>query len=449
MFLLLGAAFALKSAFYPFHTWLPRAHAAAPAHVSALMSGVIHKAGLFAFLRFALLLGAPEEWMGWSVLAFGALSAVLGVLYAATQRDLKRLLGYSSTENVGIAAMGFGLAMLGTTWGAPELVALGLAGGLLHVLNHALFKCLLFYAAGSVYAAAHTVNVERLGGLLRPLPATGALFLLGALAISGLPPLNGFTSEILVYAGLLDAAAPSASARAALVCAAALLAFVGAVGALSMVRAFGVAFLGSPRDPTVVVRHEAPAPMLGAMAAHAAGVVLVGLVPAAGLALVMPVVDAVPAAAGAAGVVGAVTGPMAWASRALAVGLVGVGVLGWLSGRNARTSVTWGCGYAAPNPRMQYTASSFADPFVRLFAALVDRRERGVRHDGVFPPEHERFESSIADAVEGRIFEVLGRGEHVFHRVAASVPEEPRFAFAAGLVTLLVVLGAVISGGAP
>ena len=193
------------------------------------MSGVIHKAGLFAFLRFLLVMGKPEEWMGWTLLVGGAASAFFGVLYTSVQRDLKRLLGYSSTENVGVAAMGFGVGCLGMTWGKPALVALGFGGGLFHLFNHALFKCLLFYAAGAIYRATHTVDLERLGGLLRRLPQTGWLFLLGGVAISALPPLNGFMSELIIYSGLLSGAAPSASANAALVTAAALLAFVGAV----------------------------------------------------------------------------------------------------------------------------------------------------------------------------------------------------------------------------
>lgn len=285
-FLLLGTSFALKSAFFPFHTWLPRAHSAAPAHVSALMSGVIHKAGLFAFLRFTLLMGRPEEWMGWGVLCFGAVSAFFGVLYTSAQRDLKRLLGYSLTENVGIAAMGFGVGYLGLAWGTPTLVVLGFAGGLLHIFNHALFKCLLFYGAGAVYRAKHSVNLERLGGLVRKMPRTAVLFLVGGLAIAAVPPLNGFVSEFAVYAGLLSGVAPSPLANAALVCAAALLAFVGAVSALSIVRAFGVAFLGQPRDPLLHAPAEAPPSMLGPMYVHAAGIVAVGLVPQLGLKVI-------------------------------------------------------------------------------------------------------------------------------------------------------------------
>jgi hydrogenase-4 component B len=202
VFLLLLASFALKSAFFPFHSWLPRAHAAAPAHVSALMSGVIHKAGLYALVRFVLLMGQPDEWMGWFLLGFGALSALIGAFYTVGQRDLKRLLGYSSTENVGIAGMGLGIGCLGLTWGNATLVAVGFAGALMHVLNHAFFKCQLFYAASAVYQAAHGVDMERLGGLARLMPWTAVSFLVGGIAISALPPFNGFASEFLIYTGL-------------------------------------------------------------------------------------------------------------------------------------------------------------------------------------------------------------------------------------------------------
>ncbi|MBL0276245.1 MAG: proton-conducting membrane transporter [Anaeromyxobacter sp.] len=285
-FVLLVTSFGLKSAFFPFHTWLPRAHSAAPAHVSALMSGVIHKAGLFGLLRFTLLLGTPEDWMGWYVLAFSALSALAGVLYTTTQRDLKRLLGYSSTENVGIAGMGFGVGTLGLAWHQPALVALGFGGGLLHLLNHAFFKCLLFYAAGAIYRSTHTVDLERLGGLARRLPWTAGFFLLGGLAISALPPLNGFVGEFLIYAGLLGQGAPPGVERGLFTIVAALLAFVGGVSALAMTRAFGLAFLGSPRDPRLHCEGEVPLTMRLPMALHAVGVLALGLLPGLGLALV-------------------------------------------------------------------------------------------------------------------------------------------------------------------
>lgn len=444
IFLLLGVAFGLKSAFFPFHTWLPRAHAAAPAHVSALMSGVIHKAGLFAFLRFTLLIGRPEEWMGWSVLAFGALSAFFGVLYTSTQRDLKRLLGYSSTENVGIAAMSFGVGYLGWTWGAPTLVACGFAGGLLHLLNHAVFKCLLFYAAGSVYRATHTVDLERLGGLAKRLPLTAALFLLGGLAISALPPFNGFVSELVIYSGLLSGSAPTRQGNMVLVAAAAGLAFVGAVSAFSTSRAFGIGFLGAPRDETVVVTTEADATMHLPMVLHAFGILVLGVAPAAGLWLVAPAVALFPTNGAASSVLEPLA-PAIVANRVLAVLLaLAVGVA-WMRRRAARLSVTWGCGYTAPSPRMQYTASSVSEQLARLFDAFMPALRRERLPLEIFPAEPGRLATHHPDAVERRMFEVLDQAEDVVVQASARIPEQPRFAFAAGLLVLLVI-GILIFG---
>jgi hydrogenase-4 component B len=449
-FLLLGVSFALKSAFFPFHAWLPRAHSAAPAHVSALMSGVIHKAGLFAFLRFVLFVGRPEEWMGWTILVFGAASAACGVLYTSVQRDLKRLLGYSSTENVGIAAMGFGVGCLGLAWGVPALVAAGFVGGLLHLFNHALFKCLLFYAAGAVYRATHTVDLERLGGLLRRLPGTGWLFLLGGLAISALPPLNGFVSEVVIYSGLLSGAAPSPSARAALVCAAALLAFVGAVSALSIVRAFGVAFLGSPRDPTVHVSGPTPRLMTVPMVLHAIPIVVIGAFPVASLAITRGAAALFGTSAGTAadvasdaGIIALLTPFQVAAQVLIAISVAACGI-GWALGRKSREHVTWGCGYTAPNTRMQYTASSFSAQLAKRFDALLPELRREKLPTEVFPAHPGHLGTHHVDAVERRMFEVLGQGEDLIAKTSERIPEQPRFAFAAGFIALLIAVGLIL-----
>jgi len=447
IFLLLGTAFALKSAFFPFHTWLPRAHSAAPAHVSALMSGVIHKAGLFAFLRFTFLMGRPEPWMGWCVLGFGAVSALFGVLYTSTQRDLKRLLGYSSTENVGIVSMGFGVGYLGWSWGQPTLALLGFAGGLLHILNHALFKCLLFYGAGAVYKGTHTVDLERLGGLVKKMPRTAGLFLVGALAISALPPLNGFTSELLVYSGLLSGSAPSPSANVALVASAALLAFVGAVGALSMVRAFGVVFLGNPRDPSVHEATDPPRTMLAPMVLHGALVVALGVAPELGLVLVRSALGALP---WDGGIELALTplAPIVWANRVLAAVLAVGMVVAHRRGRSARRSPTWGCGAVAPTPRMQYTASSFTASFARVLESFLPVLRREQLPVETFPRHPSKVATHHPDAVERRMFEVLGQGEEFVVDNAARIPEQPRVAFAVGLLALL-LLGAILLGAGP
>ncbi len=448
LFLLLGISFALKSAFFPFHTWLPRAHSAAPAHVSALMSGVIHKAGLFAFLRFTLLSGRPEPWMGWAVLIFGAASAVFGVLYTATQRDLKRMLGYSSTENVGIAGMAIGVGMLGWAWSDPVLATVGFGGGLLHILNHAFFKCSLFYAVGAIYRAAHTIDLERLGGLARRMPRTAVYFLLGCLAMCALPPFNGFVGEFLVYTGLLSGGAPTIEGDVVLVCAAAVLAFVGAVGALSTTRAFGLAFLGVPRDPSIHVTDDAPRSMAVPMAVHSAGILVLGLFPTAALAIIEPVLALLPASIGHAPDLADVLAPVVWASRGLAAALAVSMIVAWRRRARARESVTWGCGYTAATARMQYTGSSFSAQLSTLFRPALPVLTREHLPTEPFPQHASHLSTHHVDAVEQRMFEVIGQGEQFVRETSSRIPEQPRFAFAAGLLALvvlaLVALGEVL-----
>ncbi len=450
VFVLLVVSSGLKSAFFPLHTWLPRAHAAAPAHVSALMSGVIHKAGLFALLRFTMLIGTPAEWMGWFVIGFSVLSALMGVLYTSTQRDLKRLLGYSSTENVGIAGVGFGVGMLGLTWHSPTLVAIGFTGGLLHVLNHAVFKCLLFYAAGAVYFAAHTVDIERLGGLARRLPGVAIYFLIGGVAICGLPPLNGFFSEFLVYAGLLNGSVPPGTRRLVLTSVAALLAFVGAVGALATVRAFGVAFLGHARDARLEVNERTPLSMSGPMFLHATGVVLLGAWPAAGLHLVGAAVRQFSTQVESVGTgdVSAVLGniqPALFASLALVACIAVLLLMVRRRQSRAPRHVTWGCGYTGATARMQYTGASFVMPFSDLFAGLMPRMRRENLPRGYFPGPGEIRTHSV-DAVERGIFTTIDHGEDLTHAKRLRNLDIPRMAFAFGLIALVVIVGTIAFG---
>jgi hydrogenase-4 component B len=383
--------------------------------------------------------------MGWTVLAFGALSAFFGVMYTSTQRDLKRLLGYSSTENVGIAAMGFGVGYLGWTWDLPTLSACGFAAGLLHLFNHALFKCLLFYAAGSVYRAAHTVDIERLGGLAKKIPATALLFLTGALAISALPPLNGFASELLLYSGLLSGSAPSSQGNIVLVTAAAALAFVGAVSALSMTRAFGLTFLGTAREAREI-GPEAPPTMLGTMLLQTAGVVALGIAPELGLLLTRSALKLFPVAAGVVDDVLVPLGPAILGSRLLALALGVAIVVGWRRGAQARRSVTWGCGYTAGSPRMQYTGTGFTEKFAHVFASILPSVRREQLPVELLPRAAGHLATHHPDAVEVRMFEVLGQGEDYVMQASERIPEQPRFAFAAGLLAL-VIIGALLLGG--
>lgn len=460
VFVLLVTSFGLKSAFFPFHSWLPRAHAAAPAHVSALMSGVIHKAGLYALVRFVLLIGRPDEWMGWFLIGFSALSAVIGALYTVGQRDLKRLLGYSSTENVGIAGIGLGIGCLGLAWGNTALVALGFAGGLLHVLNHAFFKCQLFYAAGAVYQATHTVDMERLGGLSRLMPWTALCFLLGGVAISALPPLNGFTSEFVIYSGLFTGEPVAVWAKVALAAGGAVLAFVGAVSALSITRAFGVVFLGGPRDASVHPPTEVSRWMLLPMGVHALGVVVLGVLPGLGFMLVRAPAALTLAALPNAGAdvlqpvadslarIGAISGGLALVIGAL---------IGWrlrVLRRHRPASPaapvgTWGCAYGAPNARMQYTGSSFSSDFSERFSAVMVMLRRQKTPQGYFPDDSYLITDCV-DAVERRLFSVITHGDNSAAELSGKLREDdPRVAFAAALVAIVLMAGLVVLAGGP
>jgi hydrogenase-4 component B len=343
--------------------------------------------------------------------------------------------------------MGFGVGYLGQAWGVPELSACGFAGGILHILNHALFKCLLFYAAGGVYHASHSVDLERLGGLAKRLPQTAALFLVGGLAIAGLPPLNGFVSEFIILRALLSGAAPVPSHGVVLVAAAAVLAFVGGVSALAMTRAFGIAFLGNPRDPSVQVGSEPPLSMRLPMALLAAGVIALGVVPELGLWLTRST-SAMFSSPEAVDAALRPLGAMAWASRILAALLLAVGVWRWLAGRSARRTPTWGCGYTAPSPRMQYTGTSFAEPFMRVFESLVPVLRRERLPSELFPAQPGQLATHHPDAVESRIFEVLRRGEQFVSQIASRIPEQPRFAFAAALCALILIAALVTTTGA-
>ena len=236
-FILAVIGFGTKAGFWPLHVWLPEAHPAAPSHVSAVMSGVMIKTGIYGLMRMLTFLGPPPAWWGLTILGIGILSGILGVLFALAQHDLKRLLAYHSVENIGIIAIGMGAGMIGISFGLNDVALLGFAGSILHVTNHALFKGLLFLGAGSVAHATGTRNIESLGGLMKKMPVTGATFMTGSAAISGLPPLNGFVSEFLIYAACFKLALSGAWGGAIGGCAIAALALIGGLAAACFAKA--------------------------------------------------------------------------------------------------------------------------------------------------------------------------------------------------------------------
>jgi len=374
--LLLGlglVAFGLKAGLVPLHFWLPEAHASAPSHVSALLSGVMIKVGVYGLLRLVALAGIPPTWWGWIVLVLGALSGVLGVLWALAQHDLKRLLAYHSVENIGIILMGFGAGALGLAYRLPLLAALGFLGAVLHTMNHALFKGLLFLGAGGILRATGTRELEQLGALARRMPLTWTAFLVGSVAIVGLPPLNGFVSEWVVFQSLFRAGLSGTRAALAVFGAAAL-GLIGGLALLCFAKVCGTVFLGHARTPAAAAAVEVRGAAWGPMLVLATACVVLGVfpwivVPAA--VRVAGVVSGIPASLIADLTAPALAG--ATAISGLAALLAGLTALAALARGLARRRAaptpgeTWACGYAAPTARMQYSASSFAAPLIEVF----------------------------------------------------------------------------------
>jgi len=388
--LVLGlVGFGIKAGAFPFHFWLPGAHAAAPSHVSALMSGVMLKVGIYGLCRMLAVLGAPPAWWGLTVLLLGLASSVLGVLWALAQHDLKRLLAYHSVENIGIILIGLGLGALGAAYHQPGIALLGIAGALLHTLNHALFKSLLFLGAGAVVRETGHREIDRMGGLGRRMPGTALAFLVGSIAIVGLPPLNGFVSEWWIFRGLLGAGIAGGGIRAAVVVAVGL-ALTGALALACFSKLFGIVFLGTPRDGATEPRPPAASPLLAPQAVLAVACIVIGVAPvcvAPAVARVagslLPQIDAGAGPAAPAGVPAALgsTLPLSGLAAALLL-LLG---LAWLARRRVlarrprRTSPTWGCAYARASGRMQYTASSYAAPLLAAFGSVSGIREERTR----------------------------------------------------------------------
>jgi hydrogenase-4 component B len=428
VFLLLFFGFGVKAGIIPLHIWLPAAHPVAPSNISALMSGILIKSGIYGMARVMFdFYGALPPWAGMLVLLVGVVSALLGVLYALMEHDLKRLLAYHSIENIGIILMGFGSALLFRSFGHPRLAALALVAGLFHTLNHGLFKCLLFLGAGSVLHATHTRNMEEMGGLIRRMPFTALYFLIGAIAISGLPPLNGFVSEWLTYQALLAGfGATTTLTRVAFPVAGALLALTAALAAACFVKAFGITFLALPRSEQAAQAREVSASMRAAMAILALLCVLLGLGATWFVPLFDPITDRALGVRASVDLVGGngflLSAGMARggtvSTAAIAVFFVVLGAvpaLLWLIwGRRGerRKGPTWDCGLPGLTAANEYTATAFSKPLRMIFAALFrPRREIQAEFDvSPYYPKAIHFESEIQPAFEKHFYDPLRDG---------------------------------------
>ena len=398
--------FGLKAGVMPLHIWLPSAHANAPSHISAVLSGIVLKTGIYGMVRVLSAFYDVPLWWGCSVLFLGVVSGVIGVAFAIGQHDLKRLLAYHSIENIGIILMGLGVALVGESQGNQALIVLGLGGALLHVVNHATFKALLFLAAGAVIHATGTREIDLMGGVARRLPYSSVFFLVGAVAICGLPPLNGFVSELMVYLGFFSAIRSYQGIGGAIpALAAPALALIGGLAVACFVKVYGVAFLGTPRSADHAGGHEAPASMLLPMALLSIVCVLIGVAPAL---TALPLNGAILSYKGSLGQGIASLVPLGWLSvlGVCLVALAGmVALYLFLAGRNLphAASGTWGCGYLRPTPRMQYTSSSLGAMLVSWFRWALRPVVHREEVKGLFPLPGS-FESKVPEAVLERVY---------------------------------------------
>jgi formate hydrogenlyase subunit 3/multisubunit Na+/H+ antiporter MnhD subunit len=442
-FLLAVAGFGTKAGFWPLHVWLPDAHPAAPTHVSALMSGVMIKMGIYGLLRTLTFLGPPPTWWGALMIVIGSISGIVGVLLALAQHDLKRLLAYHSVENIGIIALGIGLGLLAESHHDPMIAYLGFGGALLHVLNHGIFKGLLFQSAGSIQKGTGTRDIESLGGLLRNMPVTGAMFMVGSIAICGLPPLNGFVSEWLMFVGAMRGGAvfiPGWTVFSIVVVVA--LALIGGLATACFVKAFGIVFLGEPRGDAVRGANESGWGMRTAMSAGALLCVVIGVWPAGAMRLVMPAVADLTRTTGDLRPLTALLNSIARSTLVLAalVLVLGLGRKALLRGRTVSRAPTWGCGYEAPSARMQYTAESFGRPLLEPFALIVGARVDASGPEGVFPAVA-RYQRHIGDMAGERVFlPAYGRVLQLFSRVRGLQHGRIQLYLAYILITLIVLL---------
>jgi formate hydrogenlyase subunit 3/multisubunit Na+/H+ antiporter MnhD subunit len=449
-FVLAFAGFGMKAGLVPLHAWLPEAHPVAPSHISALMSGVMLKVAVYGFIRVVFDLIGEFHWQwGVAVLAIGSLSAMMGVLYALMQHDLKRLLAYHSVENIGIIFIGLGLALLFLSTGHTVLGAVAFVAALYHTINHALFKGLLFLGAGAVLHSANERDLDKMGGLLRRMPWTGLFFLVGCISISALPPFNGFVSEWLTFQAALQAwQLDSGVLRSLVPIAAAVLALTGALAAACFVKVYGVAFLGQARSRHVRRARKVPLSMRVGQGLLAVLCLLLGVLPT----VFIDLINSVPQQVLGQGLTQATAHGWLWltplsqetasyGAPLVAIALFIALALGlWLLGRGirrVRRCDAWDCGFAPPNPMMQYTATAFAQPIRRVFGILfhideaVERRQDG----------RERYRLQVGDRAWGIFYVPVGRAvEYAARRITRLQSGNVRIYLGWTLATLVVLL---------
>jgi hydrogenase-4 component B len=416
LFLIFFVGFGIKAGFIPLHSWLPHAHPAAPSHVSGVMSGVIVKLGIYGIFRIISFLKADFLLLGEIVVTISVLTGVYGILNAAVHRDFKRMLAYCTIENIGIIGIGIGLGLMGMGNGSAVLYYLGFGGALLHVLNHSLFKSLLFYSAGSVYQQTHTRDMDKLGGLIKQMSKTAVLFLIGAIAIGGLPPFNGFVSEFILYSGLLEGLKYSnISQISLLVVTLGGLSIIGGISVLTFTKTFGTIFLGAERKQMHHQPKEVSKTMLWPQYLIVAVMLSVAFLPQFYLNTIFSLLGNI----GNARSIVAPSGLTAYSDSITNINLysilfVAIVAASWgvralvVKGKPMKIEPTWGCAYVAPNSRMQYTGKSFSKSLGKIFGfVLVEEKKYKELEAGEIFPENRKYVSHYQDFFEYRFINYI------------------------------------------
>ncbi len=419
LFLLFFLGFGLKAGFIPLHSWLPHAHPAAPSHISGIMSGVIVKLGIYGIFRMISFLNSDYILLGEIILSLSLLTGIYGIMNASVHRDFKRMLAYCTIENIGIIGIGIGIGMIGIGNNSAVMYFLGFGGALLHVLNHSLFKPLLFYSAGSVYQQCHTRDMEHLGGLLKSMPETAAIFLIGSIAICGLPPFNGFVSEFIIYSGILGGIqAGSISQTLLFVFSMAGLSIIGGLSVLAFTKTFGTIFLGQPRTELDHKPHEVSYMMLAPQYFIIIIMLSVAFIPQYfmrlignalnGMSLNMP--DDINIFTSYSSTIAGISLYSLLLTGLVAATLILRSIV--MKKRLQRNEPTWGCGYVAPNTRMQYTGKSFSKPLGKIFNSLLIEKKyfKELKTGEIFPQKrsyvshyYDFFERNLIDPFTQRL----------------------------------------------
>jgi hydrogenase-4 component B len=407
IFFLAFVGFGSKAGVFPFHIWLPHAHPAAPSHISAIMSGVMIKMGIYGILRMYLVLSPNSMILPITIIIVGIISGFLGVIYALGQSNIKKALAYSSIENIGIILIGIGLGMLGSLTSNKEMALLGYAGALMHILNHAMFKSLLFMGAGSVLHSTCSIEIEKLGGLIKKMQITGVTFLIGSVAISGLPPLNGFVSEFLIYLSFFKSNIADKWIFILSMFAIISLALIGGLAVACFTRIFGIVFLGEPRTNVAKGAHKERPFMIYSMIILTFICIIIGILPGIFLkyvskpALLLAQLEYLPDYELKLFNIADISGNISLAALFFCVfaGLLTL-IRGYFYAKKEVTrESTWGCGFSRSSSRMQYTGSSFASTIMEFNSSMAPLTEEFKEPNGIFPTSSKYF-SKINDIAE-------------------------------------------------